>query len=131
MKKIITLLLLVAVVGLGIFMLARDRRSADEGPNDLSSEVSNIMVSGEVVEVDLQQAMVDGPYLLVVRQDDGNETVIAVPSMGLQLCAAKDSITHPSEIEEGDRVEVRGALATGGNVIPCESAEHYLRVVTE
>lgn len=127
MKKLITLLLLVAVVGIGIALLVRDPQV--ENPNDLSSEVSNIKVTGEVTEIDLEQAMVDGPYILVVREDDGGEVVVSVPSMGFQMCAAKDSIVHPSEIKVGQRVEVNGALAANGGVIPCEATTHYLRTI--
>lgn len=128
MRKIFIIGFLV-LLALIVWASTRGDNSAED-PNSLSSEVSNIKVSGEVIDIDMQQAMVDGPYVLVVRQAQGDEVEILVPSMGFQLCAAQASMTHPSEIEVGMNVEASGALASGGGIIPCESPNHYLRVVT-
>jgi len=130
MKKIIIFLLLVVVIALGIGFLARDTQAPVNGP-DLSAEVSNVTVQGVVTDVNLEQAMVDGPYLVVVAEEDGSEAIIAVPSMAIDMCVAKDNITHPSDIKKGMTVEASGALASDGNIVPCESPSHYLRVVTE
>lgn len=131
MKKIIIILIVAAVAVFGIYVMSGDKISDSlVGPN-LPAEVSNIKARGVVTEVNLEQAKVDGPYLLVVREENGDEAIIAVPSMMLELCAARPSIKHPTEIKVGMTVEASGALSSDGNIMPCESTNHYLKVVTK
>jgi uncharacterized OB-fold protein len=59
--------------------------------------------------------------------------VVHIPSMGIMLCDARDSIVNISDLEVGMTVEARGAVSAndGGAITPCESTEHYLRIVTQ
>jgi heat shock protein HslJ len=85
--------------------------------------------SGTVLAVDTDQAALDGPVILTLEGDGGEMTTIAVPSMGLLLCPAYEAnnIGDVYLMKAGDRIEVRGVVGEDGSVIPCESADHYLR----
>lgn len=85
------------------------------------------MAEGVVREVNLDQVAFDGPALITIQTEKDGERVIAVPSMGLPLCAAFSHIADPFALEVGDNVEVKGAEDEEGRIVPCESAEHYLR----
>lgn len=84
-------------------------------------------VSGRVVEVNRDAVAYDGPSRIVIETSDGLKTV-SVPSMGLPLCAGFENIADPFLIEVGDVVEVTGNVLPEGDIIPCDSLEHYLRV---
>lgn len=114
---------IIAIVAIAIVVaLFYAFRGGDDAGVALGQEVSGI-----VTNVNLEQAMVDGPYIILVQSDDGAEEAIHVPSMGLPLCAAREDIMSPSEISVGDRIEVRGTLTAEGAIVPCESPDHYLR----
>lgn len=86
-------------------------------------------VKGTVLAVDLEQMMYDGPAVITLKAESGDVTNIAVPSMGLPLCAAykNNNIGDVSLIKPGDEFEVRGTVSENGAIVPCESADHYLR----
>lgn len=84
---------------------------------------------GVISSVDTEQALFDGPYVVIIQTDSGTEEVIHVPSMGINLCEARDSIVSPSTLSNGMRVAVSGTRAEGGVIVPCESPSHYLRVI--
>ncbi|HEX2792605.1 MAG TPA: hypothetical protein VHO23_02725 [Candidatus Paceibacterota bacterium] len=86
-------------------------------------------VRGTITAVDTEGAMVDGPVLIELRTDGGEAVAIAVPSMGLPLCAASASIADAFALAVGQEIEARGSVGTEGRVVPCESSGHYLRVV--
>jgi hypothetical protein len=90
--------------------------------------VETAMVEGIVTNIDLEQMMVDGPALIRVDVQGGGTRVIAIPSMGIQMCNAKDAIASVSEIKVGDYVAVRGDVGPEGQIVPCQSHEHYLKI---
>lgn len=85
-------------------------------------------VTGTITAVDTSQAAFDGPFLVTLRDNDGKAWTIAVPSMGLPLCAAykNNNIGDISLLKVGDEIRVRGAVGEDGRIVPCESADHYL-----
>lgn len=86
--------------------------------------------AGVITAIDLEQMMVDGPARIVIRTDADAEAVILVPSMGLPLCAAREALADVYALKVGQRVEARGSVgAEADSIVPCQSAEHYLRVV--
>ena len=88
-------------------------------------------VSGRVTDVNLDQIAFDGPGMITIVDAAGDEYKIAVPSMGILLCAANERITSPWDIAMGDTVTVLGDRNENGEIVPCESAEHFLEVTTE
>lgn len=137
MKKIIIIIIaLVAIVGI-VFAVTSDNKTAGVSQNngaptgtsdDIIPGTDDRAVKGTVVSVDVSKVPVDGPGLVIIQTDTGLQAVIAVPSMGMGMCAAKDKIENYSEFKAGDKVEVRGQVGAENMIIPCESAEHYLRV---
>lgn len=94
----------------------------------------DLTIKGVVISVDESQAMVDGPFVIDLMTEGGDDTArIEIPSMGIMLCEARDNIADIGDIKEGMTVEVRGVVNSEnvGSITPCESAEHYLRVVSE
>ena len=83
-------------------------------------------VEGTVVSVDLSPWAVDGDGRLVVATGDGDVTVRVPARADLCRAAGLDAV---GEVAPGDRVEVRGERAGGGDVTPCQSADHYVRRV--
>ena len=116
-----------------------------EGNPNMNQET--VALSGVVTKVDNSGVMVDGPFLITIRTSTttattsttttstatstasaNTETVVAVPSMGIMLCAAYENIRNVADITVGQDVEVRGFLNEEGQIIPCEASDHYLRV---
>jgi hypothetical protein len=85
-------------------------------------------VKGEIVAIDLDRIAFDGPALLTIRLEDGAKQDIQVPSFGFGLCAAKDAIADVYGLKVGAAVAVRGEAAEDGAIVPCASADHYLRL---
>ena len=85
--------------------------------------------SGKIISIDLEKAMVDGPYLLTIESENGETSTIAVPSMGLLLCAAhqNNNIGDVYLMKVGDEIEVQGEVGESRMIIPCDSPLHYLR----
>lgn len=122
MKQTTLLLGVLVVLAGGYLLFFYDA----ETPSTEASEE----VSGVAVEVDLEGAMVDGPALVTIEDEGGKRHVMAVPSMGLPLCAAFENIADVYTIEPGDTVSVKGDVNAADQIIPCESADHYLTVVS-
>lgn len=90
-------------------------------------EDNSITAEGSVTEINFEAIAFDGPALVFVSTLEG-EKVVAVPSMGINLCAAVEDITDVFALKAGDRVSVRGELDEEGRIVPCSDASHYLRV---
>jgi len=86
---------------------------------------------GQIIAIDLDGIAYDAPALLTVLQKGGAKQDIRVPSFGLGLCAAKDAIADLQDLKLGDMIAVRGELSDDGSIIPCRSADHYLRLETK
>jgi hypothetical protein len=128
-KAIIAIITVLAISAVSLFLYKGESKPAPEGIPAPTAEVSNLVFKGEVIGVNAEQAKVDGPYLFVIKEASGNEVTISVPSRGARMCAAGANIAEPSSIQKGMTVEVSGALTFEGDIVPCESASHYLRVV--
>ncbi len=118
MKKTLIIVGGIIIIALIVWIMGRG-----------ASEVADGAIEGVVVSVNTEGAMVDGPYIVVIRTDAGVEETINVPSMGINLCLAKNSIKNPTEISSGMRVAVSGMRVEGGAIVPCESANHFLRAI--
>jgi hypothetical protein len=114
-KTIILLIIIIAIAALVWFNREGNGRAGG--------------IEGTSSSIDTEQAVFDGPYVIIIETDDGVQEVVHVPSMGINLCEAKGSIASPSELSNGMRVAVSGTRAEGGVIVPCESADHYLRVI--
>lgn len=105
--------IIVVVLAVGYFMLFRNDK-----PQGLE---------GVVLDVNLDQIAFDGPSLVTIEVS-GEEKIIAIPSMGLPLCPAFENIAPTDSIEIGDRVLVLGEINEEGQIVPCSSSNHYLKV---
>lgn len=96
------------------------------------TEVSDVAMplTGTVTDVNLDGAALDGPALITIEAENGDAYEIAVPTMGIQLCAAYERIADPFTTTVGDRVTVSGELDEFGRIVPCEKEAHYLEVTT-
>jgi hypothetical protein len=130
-RAVIAIIAVIAIAAVSLFLSRGDSKPAPEGIPAPTAEVSNLVFKGEVVGVNAEQAKFDGPYLFAVKEAGGNEIIVSVPARGGRLCAAGANIAEPSSIQKGMKVEVSGALTFEGDIVPCESASHYLRVVSE
>jgi heat shock protein HslJ len=85
--------------------------------------------SGQVLAVDLEQAALDGPIIITIESSNGEVSTIAVPSMGISLCPARENnnIGDAYLIKVGDMIDVRGEIGEDGSIVPCSSPDHYLR----
>lgn len=130
--KIIHVLLVVGVIVALIaafFALNNyiyNEKQADEGVNNAVG--MNVEFEAVVDTVDLSQISVDGPALINFMSPVGEMHTIAIPSMGLSLCAAHEQIDTVHKIEVGDAIAVRGALNEEGHIVPCEDTSHYFRI---
>lgn len=86
-------------------------------------------VRGTITAVDTSKTPVDGPVLITLRTESEGTVVIAVPSMGLPMCAAYASMDDAFALKAGQEIEVRGSEGTENRIVPCTSADHYLRVI--
>jgi hypothetical protein len=129
MKTVILVLAGIAVIAVAVYVLG-----SVYAPADMSEPAGEISgsdeqeVRGTVVLVDTSQVPVDGPALVRVRAHNGNEFVVAVPSMGINLCPAQPNIADVSVIRTGSTIEVRGEASSENRIVPCESPDHYLRI---
>jgi len=133
MKRIAAMLSVVLLMGAGcpLFPTTPSDDSRVEDGSENEANASERTSSGTVVSVNLDAIAADGPAVVTIRTEAGAEEQIQVPSFGLMLCAASESIADVYALQSGDRVEVRGSVSEDGAIVPCESSEHYLRVVTE
>ena len=138
MKSFLVILLVLAIIiGGGLYWFQGRNQLRQEGLEPVRSaevgdeELPTVMASGVVLSVDREAIAYDGPAYVTIDATDGSRVVVAVPSMGLNLCAAHEAILDVYTLTPGVKVEVRGALGEDGYVTPCQSAEHYLRITTE
>jgi len=87
--------------------------------------------TGQITSINLDMIAFDGPAVVTIQTDAEAFTEIHVPSFGLLLCEAKANIADVYELNAGDRVEVRGSMNAGGSIVPCDSPDHYLRVISQ
>lgn len=83
--------------------------------------------SGTITSINLDSVAADGPAVIVIKTPTGTDT-INVPSFGLNLCAASKNIADVYTLKVGDKVEVNGKIGAEGELVPCASTAHYLRV---
>jgi heat shock protein HslJ len=105
----------------------RRLRILDDGEVGLTAG-QTVNVTGKVLKIDLVPMTYDGPALITLKSQSGTTFTIAVPAR-IALCAAykANNIGDVSLIKVGDEFEVRGKVSENGSIIPCESADHYLR----
>ena len=122
MKTTIIIVIIIVLVVAGFYFFGDELRHGGS-----MSEAG--MVTGTITRIDLDAVAFDGPARIVVATDSGGEEVIAVPSMGLPLCAARENIADPFSLEVGQQVSANGEENPQGDIVPCSSEEHYLRVI--
>lgn len=127
MTRFVSAFSLLVLMGAGCTWSQSTDVTVQEEPSTGSSQRS---VSGTITSVNLDGIAADGPAVITVQTESGVE-VIHVPSFGLNLCAANESITDVYVLKSGDRVEARGTVSEEGAIVPCDSEEHYLRVSQE
>lgn len=122
MKKIIWIIIVIAVIVGGYYAF----RNSDVQSSNVESNVRE--VRGTVLSVNGEQVALDGPYVVTIETEDGQATV-EVPSMGILLCPAYEAgnLLSIDEIRAGEEIEVRGSVSESGAIVPCESADHYIR----
>ena len=118
MKTSIGIVVLLVVLVGGYFLLTLTN------PQELPQDKS---VSGTVMNVNLDAIALDGPVLITLSTEAGEE-IIAVPSMGFPLCAAVERIGDVYTLAEGDQVAVTGRVDEEGRIVPCESESHELLI---
>lgn len=126
MKNILLVIAVVAVVIGGYFLW-----TANNDGNiveDSNPEVAK--VSGMVTNINSEAVMLDGPTLVAVLEENGDEKIIAVPSMGLPLCAAREAIADISMLAIGDWVEASGNTDESGQIVPCTEESDYLTITS-
>jgi len=128
-KSTITIIVIIILVAIAITVYATMSGSQAPIPNTPAQVGATVTRSGTVVEVNKDAAMYDGPIRIVIQGADSTRTTIAIPSMGLPLCAAykTGAIKDPYNIVVGSTLEVSGTLGEDGSVVPCQSDMHYLR----
>lgn len=135
MKKFIIAVVVIAVI-IVAYVALQDKPVENENAlpqeevqqEQQEQEAQTVSYEGRVTGVDLEQMAVDGPGLVMFETEAGESRTVAVPSMGLPLCAGAANIASVSDIEVGDTIAVQGTLDSEGRVVPCEDASHYLRV---
>lgn len=130
-KTIISVLAIIIIVWLGYAIATRNSEPDLIEQVPVENTGSDSEASGTVTSINTEQIVYDGPSLITIRTEDGMERIIAIRSMGINLCAAQPQMADVGTLQTGDRIEVRGYAEADGIIVPCESADHYLRVVTE
>lgn len=124
-KTILIILLVLAAIAAVVYLVKRPDTTELESQTPVAGDT--LEVSGTVKSVNTELAMTDGPYLVVLDTEVGERTV-ALPSMGILLCAAKDGIADIGSVQVGMSASARGGVSEDGSIVPCESADHYFRV---
>ncbi len=88
-----------------------------------------VETEGRIILINRDQVVFDGPSLITILTSEDEEKVIAVPSMGIGLCAARLSLADTSILEIGDRIRVRGNELANNHIVPCQAESHYLEVL--
>lgn len=125
MKKIIFIVIVLAVLVGGVFIYQKFLK----GEGVVLTPGETVELSGVAVVINSDQIAFDGPYVVALKVANGPVVNVAVPSMGLPMCAAYQAgnVVGVNLIKLGDEVKVKGQVAEDGSVVPCESADHYLR----
>lgn len=138
MKQLSVLVVILIIVAVGAFWFYREWGAEGGIPTperEVSSEVvtagTDTTARGLILRIDAEAVAYDGPLYVLLEVENGSTATIAIPSMGFNLCAARQSISDPYALKTGEIVEVQGELDASGNIVPCQGAEHYLRIVTE
>ena len=130
MKKNILWALIIIIAALGVFAVFGVFDSSFRGGFREGDGNPEAILSGEIISMDGDQVAADGPYVVTIRNAAGGENVIAIPSMGILLCEARESIAAIDTLTPGAHVEVRGAVSEDGSIVPCEKPSHYMRIVS-
>jgi hypothetical protein len=125
MKKALIIVLIIGI--LAALGYLHQKTKAPTTPK----EGETMTREGTITSVDLDSIAFDGPAIVTFQQEDGESTKIEVPSMGLPLCAASDRITDVYELGSGDRIRVTGEVSPNGAIVPCQSEEHELTLLSE
>ncbi|MEZ4195244.1 MAG: hypothetical protein R3B53_02490 [Candidatus Paceibacterota bacterium] len=124
-KQIILVLVLIALIG-GYVVFSNTQTDVKDWGTPLVTEEA--VVTGTVVEVDRSQLMLDGPTLVTIVTDEEQSEVVAVPSMGINLCEAVENISDVSQLAVGDVVAVTGSRDENDFIVPCADATDKLIV---
>ncbi|HYF29043.1 MAG TPA: hypothetical protein VEA36_01595 [Candidatus Paceibacterota bacterium] len=135
MHKTLIAVVILTLVGAGLYYVLTQYQPNPESASDRQMPGTGSLfstdgeVTGTIVLINTEHAAVDGPYVITVRQAGGESAIIAVPSMGLPTCAAREKIADVYALQPGQVVSARGTVGEGGIIIPCESSEHFLSLV--
>lgn len=128
MKHILLVAGLVVVLVSGSYILYTQLGVSEAEDVDTTDDAART-ASGVVTAIDTEAVMLDGPVRITIATSDGAE-VIAVPSMGLPLCAAAAHIADAFAVAVGDQITVTGSVNESYEIVPCESMEHQLEITS-
>lgn len=134
MNKILIALVILVLAGGALYYVFL-RPTSDE--NTIPLPESNVAgsgdaeVAGPITAIDASGVAADGPYLVTIMTADNELVTIALPSMGILLCPAKNSITSVNDVSVGQTIEAKGSLNEEGQIVPCEKLDHYFRVAVD
>lgn len=123
-KRVVFTLILIALLGGYLVFSAQKNINSDVA----KSELEKVTVTGVVMEVDRSQLMLDGPTVVTVMTAEGQNELVAVPSMGINLCEAVENLADVSELAVGDTVTVVGSRDDNSHIVPCAGASDKLMV---
>lgn len=129
MKNLALIVVALLLIAAGAFWFF-NRTTAEPAVEDEVASEQDDTVEGVIIGINREGVAADGPTLIELEQRDGTEVMIAVPSMGINLCAAASNITDVFALETGTRLEVRGSISPEGYLVPCEDARHYVKVIS-
>ncbi len=128
-QKSLIMLGAALVVALGIYgVYTLTHITTREGGAPAPETTLTVALKGTVTAVDLSAMAFDGPARIMFETEDKNSYTIAIPSMSMPECPAKDALAAPSLIEVGDTIEVEGDRVNDGEITPCSRTSHYLRL---
>jgi hypothetical protein len=131
MKKFILIIVVIVLAIAGYYFYFTSYKSiVDDEKGAPMVGASTVEFEGEIKNINKDAIALDGPTVITVSSGN-TETYIAVPSMGINLCAAKNNIVDVFTLKVGDKVSVSGVSDDQGRIVPCEDTSHYLRVVKE
>jgi hypothetical protein len=98
----------------------------DSNPDVITAQpATQNEVTGTVIGKDFSPWAYDGDGIVTVRTDSGAIVNVEFPAEATINCVAYPNTTRPNV---GDRIEAKG-LIQDGNIRPCESEDHYIRVI--
>jgi hypothetical protein len=132
-KILISLVILVLVGGALYYAFMRQAPDGNTPPVPESNVAGSgdAEVAGPITAIDTSGVATDGPYLVTIMTVDNELVTIALPSMGILLCPAKNSITSVTDVSVGQTIEAKGSLNEQGQIVPCEKIDHYFRVAVD